>query len=210
MSLCGLAFSFTVGSAQIKLESGDISSLIGVTRVNIIYDYSKMAVAEFNTEEDYLRRKEEKFNEPVKFEKFKADWFGSRQERYEPKFEDLFNKVGSKSGMQGVNYSSDYRVTLRVETQYTEPGFHAGVVKRKASINLRCTFLKDGRELVVYTMKNIPGATPSVPVGGMGGYPGATMMMSFDFDPNTRIAESYAKAGKMLAKDVSKRLKKIK
>ena len=180
--------------AQVRLESGDLSKLKGVTSVNIIYDYSNMGVGAFNTEQEYLDKKQDdNKKEPAKFEKFKQGWFGARKERYEPKFEELFNKIGEKSGIYGKNNATDGPVTLKVITVYTEPGFNVGVVRKSASVNFECIFLdKNGKEFARYSIRNVAGG----------------QAMGYDFDAGSRIAESYAKAAKMLMKDVNKRLKK--
>ncbi len=182
--------------AQIRLESGDVAGLKGVTKVNIIYDYSKMSVGAFNTEQEYINKKTEDYkDDPAKAEKFKQGWIGARKSRYEPKFEELFNKIGEKAGMFGTNNGTDGSVTLKVETTFTEPGFNIGIVRKSASVNFKCTFMtRDGKEIVSYTIRNVAGG----------------QAMGYDFDAGSRIAESYAKAAKMLMKDVTKRLKKIK
>src|SRR5688572_24188531 len=66
----------TVNKLQpnITLNSGQIAALKGVTKVNIIYDYSNMSVGEFRNEQDYINKKTEEYNkkDPAKAEKFKA------------------------------------------------------------------------------------------------------------------------------------------
>ncbi|PBQ31168.1 hypothetical protein CNR22_05110 [Sphingobacteriaceae bacterium] len=190
-----LLASFVTSQAQVRLESGDLAPLKGVTKVNIVYDYSKMAVGGYATEQEYINKKMDDYKkEPEKQTKWKDGWFGARKARYEPKFEELFNSVGSKTGIMGVNNATDGPVTLKVETTFTEPGFNAGVVRKSASLDFKCTFSKDGKDFATYTIRNVPGGTA----------------MGYDFDAGSRIAESYAKAAKMLMKDVNKRLKKIK
>lgn len=180
----------------IAINSGDVAGLKGVTAVNIIYDYSKMGVGGFKNEVDYLKKKEDDYKkDPQKFEKFKKGWFGARKERYEPRFQELFNKVGAKVGMTGTNYATNGPVTLKVETVFTEPGYNVGVSKMPSFVDFECTFLdKDGKEIVRYYIKNSVGS----------------QAMGFDFDAGSRLTESYAKAAKLLMKDVTKRLKKIK
>lgn len=181
---------------QAKLESGDIAGLKGVTKVNLIYDYSHMGVGSFATEQEYIDKKmDDNKKDPAKADKWKEGWLGARKGRYEPKFEELFTKTGEKTGIYGINYASDAPVTLKVETTFIEPGFNVGVVRKNASVNFKCTFMtKEGKEIATYLIRNVPGG----------------QAMGYDFDAGSRIAESYAKAAKMLMKDVNKRVKKLK
>lgn len=184
---------------MIAINSGDIAGLKGVTNVNIIYDYSKMAVGSYRNEVDYLKKKEDDYKKDKKdagkYEKFKTSWFNSRKERYEPKFEEMFNKTGAKIGLIGKNYATTAPITLKIETVFTELGYNIGISKMPAYIDLECTFLdKDGKEIVRYFVKNAVGSSA----------------MGFDYDAGSRLVESYAKAAKMLVKDVTKKLKKLK
>lgn len=192
-----LLFIPAVLPAQVKIMSGNVAGLKGVSKVNIVYDYSKTAVGSYRTEQDYLNKKTEEMNkkDPAKAEKFKDSWYRSRTERFEPKFEELFNKTIEKSGIVGKNNGTDGEVTLKVETVMTEPGYNIGISKMPAYIDTECTFLdKDGKEIVRYFIKKVPGS----------------QAMGYDFDTGTRLSESYAKTAKMLAKDVNKRLSKVK
>jgi hypothetical protein len=182
---------------MIAVQSGDIAGLKGKQSVRIIYDYSSMSVGAFRNEQDFINKKVEEYNkkDPEKGEKFKQSWYNSRKERYEPKFEELFNKTIEKTGMIGKNDGPPADVTLTVKTAMTEPGFNVGIARMPAYIDVECTFAdKEGKEIVRYFVKNATGA----------------QAMGFDYDAGSRLTESYAKAAKMLAKDVTKRLKKIK
>lgn len=208
ISILVISFLFSIGKAQygygaygggntlVRIESGDVASLKGVKRVNIKYDYSKMGVGAFRNEADYLKKKEEDYKkEPEKFEKFKAGWIDSRKNRYEPKFSEMFNKMGAKIGLSGGNYATDAEITLIVETVFTEPGYHIGISKQPASVDFICRFEdKDGKELLKYFIKNSIGSSA----------------MGFDYDAGSRLVESYAKGCKVLMKDLIKQLKKVK
>lgn len=181
---------------MVAINAGDVAGLKGVTKVNIIYDYSKMAVGAFRTEQDYMNKKMDDLKkDPDKAAKYKQTWVNSRKERYEPKFLEMFNKMGEKSGMTGTNYTTDAEITLKVETVFTEPGYNIGISKMPAYIDVECTFIdKNGKEIVRYFVKNAVGS----------------QAMGFDYDAGSRLVESYAKACKMLMKDVNKKLKKLK
>lgn len=181
---------------MVAINSGNIADLKGISQVNILYDYSTMSVGAFKNEADYLKKKQEDYkNDPAKFEKFKHGWVSDRKARFEPKFEELFNKVGAKSGITGKNYASDAPITLKVQVLFTEPGYNVGISKMPAFVDFECTFVdKEGKELVRYLIKNAMGS----------------QAMGMDFDTGSRLTESYAKGAKMLMKDVTKRLKKLK
>ncbi|HSH65735.1 MAG TPA: hypothetical protein VLB84_08050 [Bacteroidia bacterium] len=178
------------------LNSGDISSLDGVKAVNIVYDYSDMGVGAFRKEEDYVKKRSDEMEAKEKgsSEKFKKDWVDARKRRYEPKFEELFKKIGMKEiGMDGTNYSNSNEVTLVVHTTFIEPGTNIGVYKKPAYVDFECTFKnKEGKVLCVFYIKNAVGS----------------QAMGFDYAVEARILESYAKGAKMLVLAIKKERKK--
>lgn len=183
-------------STRITLVSGNIASLKGVTNINIVYDYANLAVGTFSVEADYLKKKQEDYKKnPEKFEKFKQGWYNSRKERFEPKFEAMFNKIGAKIGMTAENGSTVSDITLKIHTMFIEPGYHIVISKMPAYVDMECVFLtKEGKEILRYFIKNSVGS----------------QAFDADYDTGSRIVESYAKAAKMLMKDITKRLKKLK
>lgn len=189
--------SGSAGAAPMTaLNSGEISSLDKVKTVNIVYDYSDLGVGAFRKEEDYIKKHSEDLEKKEKgsSEKFKTDWPAARKKHYEPKFEELFNKVGPKEiGMTGTNYSTSSDYTLLVHTVFIEPGANAGIYKKPSYIDLECVFKdKDGKELCVFYLKNAVGAQAA----------------GFDFAVESRLVESYAKAAKMLVLGIKKERKK--
>lgn len=185
---------FTIsGTAQKSAKKGDFTFLKGQKSLNVEYDYSNMKVGKNLTEEKYVNDKVKEYNkkESGKGDKFKEGWEGSRAKRYEPKFETLINKSLAKSNMK-VAQGADAKYTLVVKTVYTEPGFNVGVMKKPASVNFEFIF-KDasGKQKAKYILDNVPGA----------------QAMGYDFDAGSRIAECYAKGGKMLGSYIAKDLK---
>lgn len=105
----------------------------------------------------------------------------------------LFNKGLEKNGISGEE-GIDAQYTLIVHTYFTEPGFNVGVVSQPAGVSFEYIFVEtENREKIVakYRQEKVPGA----------------QAMGMDFDTSTRISESYAKAGKMLAAFIAKNLK---
>jgi hypothetical protein len=183
MGFAALLIATTSFGQKIKVESGDIKALKGVTELKIEYDYSNLGVGDFEIEDDYINKKVAELNEDEAGtgDSWKIKWFEDRPERFEPKFEELFSKYAA-SIESGQDVESD--VVMNVHTTFLEPGFNVGIARRPALIDLEVTFTKGGEELVVITVLKTPGSDA----------------MGFDFDTGYRMSEAYAKAGKSLAK----------
>lgn len=180
---------------KIVEKSGDASVLKGQTQVNVEYDYSSFGVGKFATEQEYLDKKyaEYEAEEAGKGKRFKESWLAARKNRYHPKFEELINK-----GMEGKKMTfGEYpnaKYTLIVKTTFVEIGFNVGVMKKPASVSFQYDIVETanhGKVLASMTQDNVPGS----------------QMAGFDYDVGSRVAESYAKGGKMLAKLLGKKLK---
>ena len=177
------------------LNSGEISALDNVKKVNIIYDYSDLGVGAFRKEQDYVDQKykalEEK--EKGKGDKFKEDWVGARSKVFEPHFEELFNKYADDIQMTGKNYATDNDYTLSVHTVFIEPGTNVGIYKKPAFIDMECVFKdKEGKALCTFYIKNAIGS----------------QVMGFDYAVSSRLKESFGKAAKMLIGVIEKERKK--
>jgi len=185
-----LLVSVTMFGQKIKIDSGKLSALEGVTDVRIEYDYSNLGVGKFDVEAEYIEKKVGDMNEDEAGtgDKWKEAWFNDRPTRYEVKFEELFSNYAEFLN-SGKEVESD--VVMNVHTTFIEPGFNVGVARKPALINLEVSFSKGGEELVHILILKSPG-------GGAMGY---------DFDAGFRIAEAYAKAAKSLGKYMTKALK---
>ena len=186
----------TIGFSQkIKSTSGSLDFIKGVTELNVEYDYSEMAVGKFKTEQAYLDKKvsEKNKKEAGAGDRFLASWNGSRERVYQPKFEALFNKTLAKKSMIIGEDRTDAKYTLIVKTTFTEPGYNIGISKKPSFINFEYTFVETGKteSLCTLVQNKVPGS----------------QAMGMDFDTSTRISESYAKAGKMLAGYIYKQIK---
>ncbi len=187
--LAVLLISMTSFGQKIKVDSGKLKALEGITDLKIEYDYSNLGVGKFEVEADYIEKKVADMNEKEAGEgdNWKEAWFNDRPTRYEPKFEELFSNYAEFIN-SGQEVESDY--IMNVHTTFIEPGFNVGVARKPASINLEISFSKGGEELVHIQILKSPG-------GGAMGY---------DFDAGFRIAEAYAKAAKSLGKYMTKAL----
>jgi hypothetical protein len=93
------------GFAQkVDLKSGDVDVLSGQKTVNVQYDYSDFGVGKFATEKEYLDKKSAEYNakEAGKGDEWKKSWVSDRQNKYEPKFEELFNKGLMDKGLKAA------------------------------------------------------------------------------------------------------------
>lgn len=193
LALVGLT-TLTANAQKIKKIEGNLSPLKGEKALKIEFKYENMEVGKNLTEEEYIERKVKEYNEKEagSGDKWRESWVRDREARFEPKFIELFNKYTEKVDLEGAKEgASNY--TLIVHTYYTEPGFNVGVMRRPAFIHVKYTIVKTGTNDIVvqYDQQKIPGADA----------------MGYDFDTGTRIAESYAKAGKEFGKLLSKELK---
>lgn len=180
---------------RVDLKSGDVAVLSGQKTVNIEYDYSEFGVGKFATEKEYLDKKSAEYNakEAGKGDTWKKAWVDDRKNRFEPKFEELFNKGMEDKGLQAVQSRPDATYTLIVRTKFVEPGFNVGVMRKNAYVDYEVDLVESANKstkVAQLNMRNVPG-------GQFGG---------FDFDTGVRIAESYAKAGKSLAAFLDKKL----
>lgn len=173
---------------KIKLKSGSLSALSGVKEVGLVFDYSNMRVGKMN-ESAYLEDRTAKYNakEPGKGDQWAKAWVNDREARFEPKFIELINKNSKLRSFQ----KGESNAYFKVHTIFTEPGFNVGVARANASVNMNIHVMVGGSEVAVITIVGAYGGT-------FGGY---------DFDTGTRIAESYAVAGKYLGKFLDKKAK---
>jgi len=189
-----LLLSISFAFAQSHAKKGDYSFLKGEKSLSLKYEYSDMIVGKKLSEQEYVNGKVEAYNkkEAGKGDKWKTAWINSREDRYQPKFEILINKTLSKVNIK-VSETADSKYTLIVKTLYTEPGFHVGIMKKPAWANFEFIFIETEtkKEVSRYLLSRVPGS----------------QAMGYDYDSGSRIAECYAKGGKMLGAYIYKGLK---
>ncbi len=184
------AISFLLSSCGgIKMVEGDLGFLKGQGKIKIKYDYSNMGVGKFEKEEEYINKKVTEYNdkEPGKGDNWRKAWVNDRATRFQPKFEELFNKYMGKINVNGDTGWDDAKYTMIIHTVYTEPGYNIYISRKNAHINVDITFVETknpGKVLAKLQHDKVQGAS-------FGGY---------DFDTGTRIMEAYAKLGKDLSK----------
>lgn len=183
-SLIGLS----VNAQKIKVVSGDPAILAGQQDLKVTYDYSNMKVGK-KTEAAYIKEKVTEHNkkEAGKGDQWLEGWNSARKDRFEPKFEELTNEVLAKKAKVTVSQENEAKYTLIVKTVRTEPGFNVGVSKMPSFVDFNFLIVETANPAKVLSkieLLKVPGS----------------QAMGFDFDAGSRIAESYAKGGKMLAK----------
>jgi hypothetical protein len=170
-----------------KLLEGDLSALKNEKSINTEFTYDNMKVGKFDKEADFVNKKKEDYNkkEAGKGDTWAQRWVDDRQERFEPQFNEEFEKTSSMTVTPKAKY------TLIYKTVFTEPGFNIAVMRKNATI--------DGEAWIVETAdKNKVIAKISVLKA-----PGRTFG-GFDYDTGERISEAYAMAGKSLARFILK------
>lgn len=191
-----LAVATTCYGQKFKQISGNVKPLKGEKVLNIQYNYDNLIVGS-KTESDYIDEKVKKYNsdERGKGDKWKKAWVNDRTTRFQPKFEEMFEKYLEDINMIPNENAKDAKYTLLVKTTMIEPGWNIGLTKKPAFINATLIIFETNnpdKVIAEYKVLNVRGAD----------------VMGYDFDSGTRISESYAKLGKAFAKFIVKNLKK--
>lgn len=184
----------SLNAQRIKLESGSFDFLEGQEILLVKFDYSDLSVGNFEREEDYIAEKVAEYNEDEegKGDEWKEAWLSDRPDRFEPKFEQLFNENLESKNLQCSRTAENVVYEVLVHTLFVEPGFNVGIVRRSASIDVEMVFTEvaTGNEMAVLSITRCPGRDA----------------FGFDFDTGYRIEEAYAMLGKSVARYLLKRL----
>jgi hypothetical protein len=190
-----LLFCMLLSSAsfaqKVKLVEGSLKPLKGQKAIRVEFTYDNMIVGKDLTEEDYIKRKKEEYNEKEagRGEKWEKAWVDDRKERFEPQFVELFEKHSSMT-----TNANDAQYTLVFHTTRTEPGWNVGVMRAPARIDAEVSIQESAnpdKVIARLTVVNAPGRDAA----------------GFDFDTGYRIQEAYAKSGKEIAQLLVKQIK---
>ena len=186
---------YNIFAQKLTVINGNLEFLKNTTKILVKYKYDRMEVGKMS-EIAYLEKRSQELNqkEPGRGDSWKVKWYEDRKKRFEPKFEELFNKVLQNKGVSvNANYpNADYVMTIH--TQWTEPGYFAsyfttryggGLPSEPALISGKITFTEvaDSSKILSEMMFD---DSPGKPMGA-------------PWDTGERIKESYAKLGKSLA-----------
>lgn len=196
ISVC---FAFGASAQKMKMASGSFKALKGQKDVNVVYQYDPMNVGtgkRAKKEAEYVAEKKAEYNEKEagRGDSWEKSWVADRENRFQRKFEELFNKYIQKKmdGMTIATGRDDAEYTLIVHTTMTEPGFSIPMVMTvPAGIDMEISLVKTGSDdaLGKMTLEGAPGNS----------FAGAA------WDTGNRIQEAYAKAGKSFAKWLPKK-----
>lgn len=182
---------FGVGGSKITKKSGDPNEFKKTKNINLEVVYTSLRVGEFNSEEEYIKKKRDaaaKKDGEAKADEWQKRWENAKLNIWPKRFEKLYNEVMNKKKIASnlkVGDASASR-TLIVTVTYIEPGYNVGVSNRPAFANFEFKLVDNADKSKVIAelyINNVIGAT------GAG----------FDFDVDTRVGESFAKSAKMLA-----------
>jgi hypothetical protein len=185
--------SLTAKAQKMVQEVGDLTMLVGQTKMLVEYDFDDLDMGKEGSESEYLEKKRTDLNkkEAGKGDKFVEGWKKNQTERYEPKFEELFNKtMKGKMDISQSNKDAKYKLIVKTLTLY--PGYNVGVSKMPAYVSFAFIIVETANPdkiLSKTVVKNVVGS----------------QVMGYDFDAGSRLQESYAKAGKMLAAYIKKK-----
>lgn len=183
----GLMATGAVNAQKVKLIEGDLSAVKNEKTINTEFAYDNMKVGKFDKESEYVEKKKEEYNkkEAGRGDTWAVRWVDDREEKFEPQFNELFEKTS------GMTITPKAKYTIIYKTTFTEPGFNIAVMRKNATI--------DGEAWIVETAnksKVIAKISVSKAPGRMfGGY---------DFDTGERITEAYATAGRGVARLIVK------
>lgn len=179
-----------------KVKDGNFKNLKDISAYNLVFDYTDVKIPKYDSEEEFLKDKMEKREKKAtgSGELFKTSWFRDREERYEPKFIESFNKRFKNNKITvGKNLNSS-KYTMKVHTTKLYPGYNVGVWRQNAEISATITIFETANPnniLVSAKIKDVQGK------GAFGN----------DYNSGYRISECYAKLAKILAKTIKKKAK---
>lgn len=179
-----------------KIQDGEWSNLKGITKYNLVFDYSDLEIPKYDSEEEFLKDKMKKRDDkkPGDGERFKKEWFADREDRYEPKFIESFNKRWKKNEVEVGKDLSDAEYTINIHTTFMYPGYNVGIVRKNSKIDAVLSVYKNSDpSKILFSVKYIKAEG----YGAMGN----------DYNSGYRISEAYAKLAKTFAGHLKKKTK---
>lgn len=151
----------TVGYSQrFKELEGKFENLSAVNSFKVEFNYEKIQVHGFDSEEDFLNEKMEKRKaDPEKAENFKKEWFLNREKYYNPAFVNYFNTYFKKGECKIVDDSS---YLMKVNLTWIYPGYAIEPAKLSATIEFIDT--TNSKKLLVVHFDKVIGFEKNVVV----------------------------------------------
>jgi len=180
-----------------KLKSGSLSVLKGQKVINIQYDYSKLKVGKFDSEEAYITdgtadRNKKKAGSG---DEWAVKWRTDKEARFQPKYETNLNGKLENCGLTGKPNATDAQYIMIVRMTFLEQGFQSGMgVSKPAYIGL--------------VIDIVDSKAPDTPLAIIE-YPKcqSVNMMGYDYDTGSRVMSCFDRAGDDIGKLICKNLK---
>jgi hypothetical protein len=195
-----LHVSAQFGGNTIKIASGDLKFLKGVTDLKIEYNYDGMTIGDMQ-EDDYITKHTADLNKakPGSGNEWKEKWPSDREKKFQPSFEKFFTKNLSKAKINASPSKTDAKYTMIIKTIKIEPGLYTGVsvVAKDTYIDVYAIFVETGKpddELCKILASKF--------IGNAGDFA--------SYDVSLRISAAYLNLGNKLSGFVAKTLKNIK
>lgn len=190
-----LLVSTTIFAQKTKITEGDWKDLKGISAYNLVFEYTDLQIPKFDSEDAFLEDKMNKRDDKEEGtgEEFKKNWFADRENRYEPKFIESFNKRFDDGEVKVVkDIGAEY--TMKIHTTMLYPGYNVGVMRQNAKVEATLYVYKtDAPNTIIF-------AVEYTKIEGKGA-------MGYDYNSGYRISEGYAKLAKELAKTIQKKAK---
>lgn len=189
-------FTGSNGFSQ-KLKSGDLSVLKGQKYISIQYDYSKMKVGKYDSEEEYIAAGTTDRNKKKEGsgDEWATKWKSDKTDRFQPMFEKRLNSMLSNCGLEGKPEIPDAQYTMIVHITALEQGFQSGVgFSKPAYIDLLV-------DIVDSKAPDKPLATIVFTKCQ------SVSMMGYDYDTGSRIMSCFDRAGDDIGLLIWKNLK---
>ncbi|WP_231632490.1 hypothetical protein, partial [Mangrovimonas sp. TPBH4] len=191
----GLSFLFVICCStflfaqKAKVLEGDWAELKGISNYDLVFEYENLEIPNYDSEEEFLKDKMKKREEKEAGagEKFKASWFADRENKYEPKFIESFNKRFDEGEVKvGMEDASEY--VMKIKTTFMYSGYNVGIKAQKSKVDaIISVYKKDAPDEVLFSVKYTKAEGTPV------------------YNAGDRIAEAYAKLAKTLAKTMIKK-----
>ncbi len=187
---------------EITIVSGSFKNLKGISEYNLVFDYSDLAVKDFENEEAYLQKTmlEKELAKPGNARVFREEWFGDRAYRYEPRYIKAFNEYFKKEEVKVIKNRPNLPYSMKIHTTEIYPGYNNGFTRKSGNLEITISIYEtDNAENILFSA-NITDVECT--------YSGdKATLEGFDFHQGERIAYGYRNLAKFFAKKLRRGIK---
>ncbi len=151
-------FAIAVNSQKLKIIKGGLEALEGVSEYNIVFDYSNITIAQYDSEEAFLKDKMKLREDKERGAgvKFKKQWFSNRDSLYEPKFIKYFNDFFTSKTKIKVMKDGNAKYTMLINTVFVYPGYNVGVWGEESKLKATITVYEaESPDNIIFTTKEV-------------------------------------------------------